>query len=233
MQEPGRERKVTESGFTLTTADGTELFVYRWLPDQPAKAVVQIAHGLAEHGARYSRLAAALNEHGYAVNANDHRGHGKTAKTPEDLGFFAARDGWRKCIDDLWLLHQRIAADHPGLPIILLGHSMGSTMARQFIMEHGDALAGAVLSGPSGQPTAMAALGRAITRLERLRLGPRGHSRIIGGLTFDGGLGIHDLEDCLQQTFRSGADPFRLALARSRGGGQVRRRSALRISCER
>jgi alpha-beta hydrolase superfamily lysophospholipase len=175
-----------ESGFTLTAADGTELFVRRWLPDKPAKSVVQIIHGLAEHGARYGRFAAALNEHGYAVYANDHRGHGKTAKTSEDLGFFAARDGWRKCLDDLWLLHQRIAADHPGLSIILLGHSMGSTMARQFIMEHGDSLAGAVLSGPSGQPAATAALGRAITRLERLRLGPRGRSRIISNLTFDG-----------------------------------------------
>jgi alpha-beta hydrolase superfamily lysophospholipase len=177
---------VTQSNFTLTAADGTELFVRCWIPDKPAKSVVQIAHGLAEHGARYGRLAAVLNEHGYAVYANDLRGHGKTAKTPEDLGYFAERDGWRKCLDDLWFVHQRIAADHPRLPIILLGHSMGSTMARQFIMEHGDALAGAVLSGPSGQPTAMAALGRAITRLERLRLGPRGHSRIINNMTFDG-----------------------------------------------
>jgi alpha-beta hydrolase superfamily lysophospholipase len=59
-------------------------------------------------------------------------------------------------------------------------------MARQFIMEHGDALAGAVLSGPSGQPTAMAALGRVMTRVERLRLGPRGHSRVISDLTFEG-----------------------------------------------
>jgi alpha-beta hydrolase superfamily lysophospholipase len=177
---------VTPSNFSLTAADGMELFVHRRLPDAPAKAVVQIIHGLAEHGARYGRLAAALNAYGYAVYANDHRGHGKTAKTPEDLGFFAARDGWRKSLDDLWLLHQRIAADHPGLPIILLGHSMGSTMARQFIIEHGEALAGAVLSGPSGQPTAMAALGRALTRLERLRLGAHGHSRIITDLTFDG-----------------------------------------------
>jgi alpha-beta hydrolase superfamily lysophospholipase len=149
MQEPGGRRKVTESNFILATADGTELFVHRWLPDAPAKAVVQIAHGLAEHGARYARLASALNEHGYAAYANDHRGHGKTAKAPEQLGFFAERAGWRTCLDDLWLLHQRIAADHPGLPIILLGHSMGSTMARQFIIEHGDALAGAVLSGPA------------------------------------------------------------------------------------
>ena len=175
-----------DSNFILTTSDGVELFVHRWLPSTRAKAVVQIAHGLAEHSARYARLAAALNERGYAVYANDHRGHGKTAKTPEQLGFLAERDGWRKCLDDLWLLHQRIVADHPAMPIIFLGHSMGSTMARQFIVEHGDALAGAVLSGPSGQPTAMAALGRAVTRVERLRLGPRGRSRTINNLTFEG-----------------------------------------------
>jgi alpha-beta hydrolase superfamily lysophospholipase len=172
--------------FTLTAADGKELFVHRWLPDGRAHAVVQIAHGLAEHGARYARLAAALNESGYAVYVNDHRGHGKTARSADELGFFAERDGWRRCIDDLWLLHQRIASDHPAMPMVMLGHSMGSTMVRQFITEHGDSLAGAVLSGPSGQPTGMAALGRMITRLERLRLGPRGHSRVINSLTFEG-----------------------------------------------
>ena len=94
------------STFTLTTPDGVDLFVYCWLPnggpknDQP-KAVVQIAHGLAEHAGRYARLAAALNSAGYAVYANDHRGHGRTVKSAGDLGFFAERDGWRKCVADL------------------------------------------------------------------------------------------------------------------------------------
>jgi alpha-beta hydrolase superfamily lysophospholipase len=69
------------SNFTLTTADGTDLFVYCWLPSERPKAVVQIAHGLAEHAARYARLAAALNSAGYAVYANDHRGHGRTVKS--------------------------------------------------------------------------------------------------------------------------------------------------------
>jgi alpha-beta hydrolase superfamily lysophospholipase len=175
---------MNQSTFILRAPDGVELHVYRWLPAGAPKAVVQIAHGLAEHGARYARLAEALTGAGYAVYANDHRGHGHTAKTPAQLGFFAERDGWRKCLDDLWLLNRHIATVHPGAPVLLLGHSMGSTMAQQFITEHGDSIAGVVLSGPNGQPTGMASIGRLITRVERLRLGGRGHSALVGNLTF-------------------------------------------------
>src|SRR6266436_4746710 len=141
----------------LTAADGAAVFVHCWRPEAMPRGVVQIAHGLAEHGGRYARLAAALTEAGYSVYASDHRGHGRTVPTPEDLGFFAARDGWGKSLDDLWRLNRRIAADHPGAPIILLGHSMGSFMAQHFISAHGDALAGVVLSGSGGKPSALAA----------------------------------------------------------------------------
>jgi alpha-beta hydrolase superfamily lysophospholipase len=173
------------SNFTLSAPDGAALFVYGWLPESPPVAAVQIAHGLAEHAGRYARLADALTTAGYAVYAHDHRGHGRTARTPDDLGFFAENDGWRKCMDDLWQLNRHIAAAHPGLPVVLLGHSMGSTLAEQFMGEHGDALRGVVLSGPNGKPSQLAALGRAITRAERARLGARGRSRLVQSLTFD------------------------------------------------
>jgi alpha-beta hydrolase superfamily lysophospholipase len=148
--------------------------------------VVQISHGMAEHAGRYARLAGALNAAGYAVYANDHRGHGRTARTPDDLGFFADSAGWRKCLDDLWLLNRRIAADHPGAPIILLGHSMGSFLAQQLTMEHGAALSGLILSGSNGKPNLLARTGRLIARLERWRLGPRGRSALIHSLSFGG-----------------------------------------------
>jgi alpha-beta hydrolase superfamily lysophospholipase len=173
------------STFTLPTADGVDLFVYCWLPVGQPKAVAQIAHGLAEHAGRYARLAEALTSAGYAAYANDHRGHGRSVKSAEDLGFFAERDGWQKCVDDLWRLNRHIAASHPALPIVLLGHSMGSTLAEQFMGDHGDALAGVVLSGANGKPAFMAKLGRAIVRAERARLGPRGKSRLVQSLTFD------------------------------------------------
>ena len=173
------------STFTLTTPDGVDLFTYCWLPAEPSKAVVQIAHGLAEHAARYARLAAALNSVGYAVYANDHRGHGRTVKSAGDLGFFAERDGWQKCVDDLWQLNRHIAATHRRLPIVLLGHSMGATLVEQFMGDHGDVLAGVVLSGANGKPAPLAKIGGAITRAERTRLGARGKSKLVQSLTFD------------------------------------------------
>ena len=150
----------TATTFSLEAPDGVSVFVYCWLPDEPARAVVQIAHGWAEHAARYWRVADALCRAGYAVYANDHRGHGHTARTAAELGFCAEHDGWNKCIGDLWQLHQRIAASHPGTPIVAFGHSMGSFITQQFISEHGGALAGAVLSGSNGAPPATGAAER-------------------------------------------------------------------------
>jgi alpha-beta hydrolase superfamily lysophospholipase len=171
--------------FTMAAEDGSLLYVYRWLPLGPCKAVIQVAHGLAEHAGRYARLAHALNGASYGVYAHDHRGHGQTCRDRHELGFFAERNGWRICLDDLWTVNRRIAGENPGTPIVLLGHSMGSTMAQQFISEHGDAMAGVVLSGPNGAPTLLADVGRLILRLERMRLGPRGHSKLAAALTFD------------------------------------------------
>ncbi|HEX6840569.1 MAG TPA: alpha/beta hydrolase [Stellaceae bacterium] len=174
------------ASLTLAAPDGVALFVHSWRPETPVRGVVQIVHGMAEHGARYERLAAALIEAGYAVYAGDVRGHGQTARTAEDLGVFAARDGWGKCLDDIWQVNRRIAADHPNTPIVLLGHSMGSFLAQHLIGVYGDHLAGAVLSGTSGKPSALAVAGRLIARLERLRRGPRGRSALLQSLAFDG-----------------------------------------------
>jgi len=170
---------VQASTFTLAAPDGVSLFVYRWLPEASPKAIVQIAHGLAEHAERYARAAEELSRAGYAVYANDHRGHGRTARTPAELGLFAERDGWTKCIEDLCVLNRRIASEHPGLPIVLLGHSLGSFMTQYFISEHGETLAAAVLSGSNGKPPPIAAVGLLLARLERLRLGQRGHSPLM------------------------------------------------------
>jgi alpha-beta hydrolase superfamily lysophospholipase len=172
------------STFKLNARDGVALFIYRWLPEQAPKAIVQIAHGWAEHAARYARVAEALCREGYAVYADDHRGHGRTAIMPADLGFFAESDGWNKCVDDLWQLSQRIRADHPQTPVVIFGHSLGSFMVQQFICDHGDAVVAAVLSGSNGKPPATAPLGLLVARLERLRVGAHGKSPPLQRLFF-------------------------------------------------
>jgi alpha-beta hydrolase superfamily lysophospholipase len=172
------------SSFRLETSDGVSLFVYRWLPETPPKAVVQIVHGWAEHAARYARLAEALCREGFAVYADDHRGHGRTARTPAKLGYFADRDGWKKIVDDLWQLHQRIRSEHPHTPLVILGHSLGSFLVQQFISEHGDSIVAAVLSGSNGKPPATAGLGRLLALWERLWRGRHGKSHLLQSLFF-------------------------------------------------
>ena len=171
------------SEFELRTDDGQSLLARRWLPKGRPRAVVQIAHGLSEHSARYARLAAALNAAGYAAYTNDHRGHGPKA-APADLGHFADDGGWEKVVGDFWTMNRLIAKEQPGVPIIFLGHSLGSFLGQGFVAEHSDALAGAVYSGSSGKPPAIATLGRLIARAERLRLGKRGKSQLLGQMWF-------------------------------------------------
>lgn len=172
------------STFMLEAPDGVSLLVHRWVPDTSPKAAVQIEHGLAEHAARYARLAEALCGAGYAVYADDHRGHGLTVKTPADLGFFASRGGWSACLGDVQRLGDRITDAHPGLPLVLMGHSLGSFMVQEFIGRHGAGLAGAVLSGTNGKPPAIAAIGALLARIERLRIGARGRSALLNAMLF-------------------------------------------------
>jgi len=135
-----------QTSFSLRADDGCEIFVYQWLGTE-ARAALQIAHGLAEHAGRYARTAERLVAAGYAVYANDHRGHGRTARGRHELGALAEAGGWDRVVADLALLNARIQADHPGLPVALLGHSLGSFMLQHYLGEHGDSIAAAVLSG--------------------------------------------------------------------------------------
>jgi alpha-beta hydrolase superfamily lysophospholipase len=171
------------SEFELHTDDGRSLLGRRWLPHGRPRAAVQIAHGLAEHSARYARLAAALNAAGYAVYANDHRGHGPKAAAA-DLGHFADEKGWDKVVGDFWTMNRQIAREQSGVPTIFLGHSLGSFLGQDFVSRHSDALAGAAYSGSSGKPPAIATVGRLVARAERLRLGRRGKSQLLGRMWF-------------------------------------------------
>jgi len=169
--------------FWLTANDHSRLYVNQWLPDTPSKALIMVSHGMAEHGGRYARLAEALCGAGYGVVALDQRGHGRTADEGT-LGLFAERDGWNKVVGDLASLNQHIGQQLPGVPIILLGHSMGSYIAQAYLLHHSASLHGAILSGSNFQPVALYRAARLIARAERLRQGLRGRSALIEFLSF-------------------------------------------------
>ena len=131
----------------FSARDGKEIHCLRWMDCATPRAVVQLAHGMGEHIARYDATAQALNAAGYLVYGNDHRGHGLT--DPNQLGDMG-EDGWNHVLDDMRVLNERIASAHAGLPRILLGHSMGSMAAMQYLYRYGHTLRAAVLSGTPG-----------------------------------------------------------------------------------
>ncbi|SDL09674.1 alpha/beta hydrolase [Tessaracoccus oleiagri] len=133
-----------EQTITLRTNDGINLHVYRWAPDDQPKAAVQVHHGLAEHAGRYRRLAEALTAAGYLVYAPDQRASGRSAAG--DYGNWGP-DGWAGWVDDYALLNARIRADNPQLDVALIGHSMGSFGAQQYLLEHSAEVASVVLIG--------------------------------------------------------------------------------------
>lgn len=137
----------------FVSADGEGIHVYVWTPDPevPVKGVIQVAHGMAETALRYERLALFLTDRGYAVYANDHRGHGKTAGSLERVGILAEDRGFFRMIEDMSTLTQMIREKHPEVPVCLLGHSMGSFAAQGYIIDHGADLDGVVLVGSNGK----------------------------------------------------------------------------------
>ncbi|MFF1692272.1 alpha/beta fold hydrolase [Streptomyces sp. NPDC058257] len=142
----------------VNAADGVPVATYTWLPEggRP-RAFVQIAHGAGEHGLRYDRFARHLMAHGYGVIASDHRGHGATAQATGGYGVTGSSadasaagpsfDSWRAIVDDLKAIGDQVRTLNPGTPLFLLGHSMGSHLARDYAQEFPDGLAGLILSG--------------------------------------------------------------------------------------
>ncbi|MCK5566343.1 MAG: alpha/beta hydrolase, partial [Actinomycetia bacterium] len=101
--------------FSFKTEDGVNISAYKWLPDNKSniKGVVQISHGMAEHAVRYENFAGALTKAGYTVYANDHRGHGKTAGSLDNVGYFASNNGWDLVVSDMYELNKIISNNHP------------------------------------------------------------------------------------------------------------------------
>ncbi|BCD87187.1 hypothetical protein PSm6_35940 [Pseudomonas solani] len=169
--------------FWLTASDGASLHVNRWSGDAQPRAVVMVAHGMAEHGGRYARLGQALVAAGLELYVHDQRGHGRTAQHGI-LGLYAEHDGWNKVIGDLASLNHHIRQQHPQAPIFLLGHSMGSYIGQAYLMQHSCSLQGAILSGSNYQPVSLYRSGALVARLERWRQGANGRSALIEFLSF-------------------------------------------------
>ena len=151
---------------------------------QKIRAAVQIVHGMAEHAARYSEFADFLTKNGAVVYANDHRGHGKTAGSLDHVGFFAEKDGWDLVVNDKFELTQKIKEENPGLPVYLLGHSMGTFIIRDYIFKHSDYIDGVIFSGTSCDPGILAYFGKLVAKWQIRQYGFKAKSPLLDKLSF-------------------------------------------------
>ena len=166
---------------TLVAPDGHNIHLQLWQADGDCSCVVHVLHGLGEHADRYSRFAASAAERGYAVCVYDHRGHGRFADEP---GHFADADGWHKVNSDTELVHEFLRERFRDLPIVLLGHSMGSYIAQTFAMQHGAQLSGLILSASTWPSRLQLAPAKLLAQIEAWRLGVRGKSALLDQLGF-------------------------------------------------
>ncbi len=171
----------TDSSFKSSNGTSTIHWV-KWAPEGEPKAVFQIVHGMSEYIDRYEPFAEYLNSFGILVCGHDHAGHGKSAE-PKDYGYFGEHDGWKRLADDVELLHKLVNEEYPGLPYIIMGHSMGSFVLRAYLSRYGKDLAGAVIMGTSG-PNPMASAGLPLLAVLRTFKGGRGHSGMMTAAAF-------------------------------------------------
>lgn len=171
--------------YTFLSANGkNRARACKWSPEGEVRAVVQLAHGIAEHIERYSHFAEFLASRGFLVVGHDHLGHGKTAASEDEYGFFGETAGWEMAVADLRTLHGMTSKEHPGRPYYMLGHSMGSFLARTYIIKFPGILDGVILSGTGQQPRALVEAGIFFANMEIRRHGAGYRSNALNSLAF-------------------------------------------------
>ncbi len=156
-----------------------KIHAVEWDPEGEPKAVLQIIHGMTEYVGRYDEFASFLADHGFCVVGNDHIGHGDSVNSPDDYGYFREKNGNKCLLEDIRTLQEMTRKKYPDVPYFILGHSMGSFLARQYIARYGDGLAGAVIMGTGSQPAATLSSAMLLCRLIALARGWKYRSQLI------------------------------------------------------
>ena len=165
-------------------SDGFELYAFIKEPTSRPVGHIHLLHGMAEHIGRYEFAINFFCEQGFVVSGHDHRGHGKTAALNGVKGYFAESDGFNRVVQDTHEVISKIKTIHPALKFILVGHSMGSFIARRYIQLYGDRLDFVILSG-TGDDSGIARYGGlAIAHLAGKKQGYRKRNKLVNSLVF-------------------------------------------------
>lgn len=155
-----------------------------WKPEGDVRAMIQISHGMTEYTDRYEEVAEYMTARGILVFGNDHLGHGESVMNESEWGFFASGDASEKVVRDLHTLSLRMRREYPNVPVFLLGHSMGSFMARRYAMTYGTELDGAIFVGTGNQTTAALRFAMTLVNLLSILYDERHKSRLVEKLMF-------------------------------------------------
>lgn len=170
--------------FTFENKDDILIQVYKWTPTTSVKGIVCISHGMSETALRYDDFANALSDEGYVVYAHDHRGHGKSAKSMEELGYVSDNDGFFDMVEDVKKVVKLAKEEYPGQDVVLFSHSMGSFLAQRYIQLYGGDLAGVILSGTNGKPPWLVNVGIVVAKTLMTLKGKKADGKLLDKLTF-------------------------------------------------
>lgn len=182
--------------FYFDSRDGkSRIHAVRYRPEDAGqiRCVLQVVHGMAEYAERYEEFAAYLVERGFVVTGDDHLGHGKSVGQGGKQGYFCEQDPATVLVRDVHRLKKLTEELYPGVPYVLMGHSMGSFITRNYLCRYGTGISGAVIMGTGMQPKAVLDMARLVAGIQKLFCGSGHVSRLLDRLAFGGyGRGITD-----------------------------------------
>ncbi|MDY5613212.1 alpha/beta hydrolase [Dysosmobacter sp.] len=176
---------MVQNEFTFLSADRkTPIHAVEWLPEGQVQAVLQISHGVAEYILRYEPFAEYLTTRGFAVVGHDHLGHGQSVAEGSPRLYFGPRGSWNWVVDDIDRRRNLAKEKFPQVPYFLLGHSMGSFLARTYLIRYPGAVDAAVIMGTGQMSPAIIAGGKAVAAEEARRIGEDQTSSLVDKLAF-------------------------------------------------
>lgn len=171
--------------FYFSSKDGIhQIHTICWQPESSVIGVLQLVHGMIEYIDRYDIWARYMTAQGFLVIGHDHLGHGQSVNGPEEFGYFPKADGNECLIGDIHRIRVATQKRYPNVPYFIMGHSMGSFLTRQYLMMHGEGLAGAIIMGTGSQPGIVLSAGKIVCKLIACIKGWRHRSKLMEAMAF-------------------------------------------------
>ena len=172
--------------FYFDSRDGqSKIHAVRYTPETAEiVGVVQIVHGMAEYVERYEEFAKFLTKRGFVVTGDDHLGHGKTVPQGGVYGYFCEQDPATVVVRDVHRLKKMTQKLYPDVPYIIVGHSMGSFILRNYLCRYGTGISGAVIMGTGMQPPAIIKISKSVTAIQKLLCGSKHVGKFIDKMAF-------------------------------------------------